>query len=249
MLRGVAKSRFLDLVTPRGALYGFVRVERVAEQPLLPLRYLKVPGFTYAIVTMAVLNGAYMGSFILTPLLLQNVMGYDETKTGLVSIARPLAFAIAGPLAARVVHRLGARTTASGGALAVVCALVLMATLGASSTVIAVMAALALAGVGMGMASPPLSASVTVSVDEADYGIAGAAQQMMIQVGVVFGITMMQSVQQTRLPDIGLQASYHWGYAAGVLLAAAAVFTATRIASTHRSEPALQPETEPLPAL
>lgn len=231
------------------ALYGFVRAERVAEQPLLPLRYLRVPGFTYAIVTMAVLNAAYMGSFILTPLLLQNVMGFSETKTGLVSIARPLAFAIAGPLAARVVVRLGARPTASGGAVAVVCALILMATLGASSTVLAVMAALALAGVGMGMASPPLSASVTVSVDEADYGIAGAAQQMMIQVGVVFGITVMQSVQQSRLPAVGLQASYHWGYAAGVVLAAAAVFTATRIASTHRSEPALRPESEPLPAL
>jgi len=231
------------------ALYGFVRVERVAEQPLLPLRYLRVPGFTYAIVSMAVLNGAYMGSFILTPLLLQNVMGFSETKTGLLSIARPLAFAIAGPLAARVVHRMGARPTASGGALAVVSALVLMATLGASSTELAVMGSLALAGVGMGMASPPLSASVTVSVDEADYGIAGAAQQMMIQVGVVFGITMMQSVQQTRLPAVGLQASYHWGYAAGVLLAAAAVFTATRIASTHQSEPAIHPETEPLPAL
>jgi hypothetical protein len=35
----------------------------------------------------------------------------------------------------------------------------------------------------------------------------------------------------------------------GVLLAVAAVFTATRIASIHRSESALRPETEPLPAL
>jgi MFS family permease len=198
---------------------------------------------------MAVLNAAYMGSFILTPLLLQNVMAFSETKTGLLSIARPLAFAIAGPLAARVVHRLGARTTASSGAVAVVVALVLMAMLGADSTELAVMGALALAGVGMGLASPPLSASVTVSVDESDYGIAGAAQQMMIQVGVVFGITVMQSVQQTRLPAVGLEGSYHWGYAAGVVLAAFAVFTASRIASTHRVEPALHPESEPLPAL
>jgi hypothetical protein len=72
---------------------------------------------------------------------------------------------------------------------------------------------------------------------------------MMIQVGVVFGITVMQSVQQTRLPDVGLEVSYHWGYAAGVLLALVAVVTATRIASTHRSEASLHPETEPLPAL
>ena len=88
-----------------------------------------------------------------------------------------------------------------------------------------------------------------MSVDESDYGIAGAAQQMMIQVGVVFGITVMQSVQQSRLPDVGLEASYHWGYVAGVVLAAAAMVTATRIASTHRSDAPIHPETEPLPAI
>ena len=54
---------------------------------------------------------------------------------------------------------------------------------------------------------------------------------MMIQVGVVFGITAMQSVQQSRLGAVGLEASYHWGYATGAVLALVAVATATRIAN------------------
>ena len=213
------------------ALAGFVRVEQRAEHPLLPLRYLRRPGFTMAIVTQTALNGAYMGSFILTPLLLQNVLDFSETKTGLVSIARPFAFALAGPMAGAFALKVGARRAAATGSAAVVAALCLMATLGAGSTVPLIMATLALAGVGMGLAMPPLSASVTVSVDRADLGIAGAAQQMMIQVGVVFGITVMQAVQQGRLDAVGLEASYHWGYAAGAVLAGAAVLTATRIAS------------------
>lgn len=233
------------------ALWGFVRVERTAEAPLLPLRYLRRPGFSFAIITQGALNGAYMGSFILTPLLLQNVLDFSETKTGLVSIARPLAFSLAGPLAGAFVLRVGARRAAAFGSSAVVAALCLMATLGSGSTVPVIMGSLALAGVGMGLAMPPLSASVTVSVDGSDLGIAGAAQQMMIQVGVVFGITVMQSVQQSRLAAVGLQASYHWGYAAGVLLAGVAVITATRIASaTSSSAPGAADElVEPLPAI
>ena len=43
------------------------------------------------------------------PLLLQNVLGYSESRTGLLSIARPLAFAIAGPLAGFVAVRIGER--------------------------------------------------------------------------------------------------------------------------------------------
>jgi EmrB/QacA subfamily drug resistance transporter len=219
------------LVVGPVALWAFVRVERTAEHPLLPLRYLRRPGFSAAIASQTMLNGAYMGSFILTPLLLQNVLDFSETKTGLVSIARPLAFAMAGPLAGAFALRVGARRAAATGSAAVVAALCLMAFLGAGSTVLVIMGSLALAGVGMGLAMPPLSASVTVSVDQADLGIAGAAQQMMIQVGVVFGISMMQAVQQSRLPAVGLEASYHWGYAAGALLAVAAVLTSMRIAS------------------
>ncbi|MGI8755173.1 MAG: MFS transporter, partial [Acidimicrobiales bacterium] len=215
------------------ALVAFVRVERRAEHPLLPLPYLSRPGFSFAIGAQGLLNAAYMGSFILTPLLLQNVLGYSETKTGLVSIARPLSFAIAGPAAGLLVARLGARRSASFGAAAVVVALGWMATLGGGSSALVIMGALALAGVGMGFAMPPLAASVTVSVDQADLGIAGAAQQMMIQVGIVFGIEVMQSVQASRVAADGLGPSYHYGYLAGLILAALGAACATRIASSR----------------
>ncbi|CAN5745279.1 MFS transporter [soil metagenome] len=234
-------------VTPV-ALAMFVRVERRASNPLLPLKYLRRRGFTFAILTQSLLNGAYMGSFILTPLLLQNILGYSETRTGLVSISRPLAFSLAGTMAGMVALRMGARRAATAGAMAVVGALAWMATLGASSSVFVIMGALALAGVGMGIAMPPLAASVTVSVDDTDFGIAGAAQQMMTQVGVVFGIQIMQSVQQSRIDAVGKAASYHWGYLAGLVLAALGVATATRIVSATRptaeataAEPILEP--------
>jgi EmrB/QacA subfamily drug resistance transporter len=209
-------------VTPL-AIAAFVRVERRASNPLLPLQYLGRRGFTFAIATQALLNGAYMGSFILTPLLLQNVLDYSETKTGLVSIARPLAFSLAGTLAGAVALRMGARRAATGGAVAVVGAMAWMATLGGSSSA------------PMSIAMPPLAGSVTVSVDDRDFGIAGAAQQMMTQVGIVFGITVMQSVQQSRIDAVGQAASYHWGYLAGFVIAGIGVATATKIVSATRA--------------
>jgi EmrB/QacA subfamily drug resistance transporter len=229
------------VVTPI-AMVAFVRVERRAESPLLPLRYLRRPGFTFAILTQASLNGAYMGSFILTPLLLQNVLGFTETKTGLLSISRPLAFSLAGTMAGAVALRLGSRRTATTGAIGVVLALAWMATFGADTGAAVIVGALALAGLGMGIAMPPLGASVAVSVDDHDFGIAGAAQQMMVQVGVVFGIQVMQTVQQARIDVVGLDASYHWGYLAGLAMAVVGVVTATRIASATPRHPPSDPE-------
>lgn len=216
------------------ALVGFVQVERRAENPLLPLHYLSRPGFSFAISTQSLLNAAYMGSFILTPLYLQNVLGYTETHTGLISISRPLAFSIMGIGAGAIARRLGAKPTAVAGAAAVVAAMAWMATFGESTGPLLIVGALALAGIGMGAAMPPLAASVTASVDAADYGIAGAAQQMMNQVGVVIGITTMQSVQQAQLRVGDQAASYPWGYLTGLVFASIGVLTAFRIVSATR---------------
>lgn len=215
------------------ALVGFVRVEQRAENPLFPLRYLGRPGFSFAILTQSLLNAAYMGSFILTPLYLQNVLGFSESRTGFISIARPLSFALIGIAAGAISRRFGGKRAGIGGAALVVLAMGWMASFGDSTSELSIVGALALAGVGMGIAMPPMSASVTVSVDAADYGIAGAAQQMMNQVGVVVGITVMQSVQQSRLPVDGLAGSYPWGYLAGVALAGLGLLAATRIVSVR----------------
>ncbi|MBX3284497.1 MAG: MFS transporter [Actinobacteria bacterium] len=232
------------LVIAPVAMVGFVQVERRAESPLLPLRYLRRPGFTFAILTQASLNGAYMGSFILTPLLLQNVLGYTETETGLVSIARPIAFSLAGTMAGAIAIRLGSRRAATAGAVAVVAALAWMATFGVDTHAVVIMGALALAGLGMGVAMPPLGASVAVSVDDHDFGIAGAAQQMMVQVGVVFGIQLMQTVQQARIDAVGQAASYGWGYLTGLALALVGVVAATRIASAGARSMSAEPDAE-----
>ena len=211
------------------ALVAFVRVERRADNPLFPLRYLGRPGFTFAIVTQSFLNAAYMGSFILTPLYLQNVLDLSESRTGLLSIARPLSFALIGVAAGAINQRLGGRRASISGAVLIALAMGWMATFGLDTSQPSIVGALALAGAGMGIATPALSASVTLSVDAEDFGIAGAAQQMMNQVGVVVGITTMQSVQQGRLAVDGVAGSYPWGYAAGIVLAVIGLLAATRI--------------------
>jgi EmrB/QacA subfamily drug resistance transporter len=223
-------------------LAAFVRVERRAAHPLLPLAYLRRRNFTFPILTQTFLNAAYMGSFILTPLLLENVLGYSASRTGLLSIARPLAFAVAGPVAGFAAVRIGERSSALLGAGAIVGALLLMATLGAGSSDVMIMGALALAGIGMGTASPSLASSITNAVDEKDLGIAGAAQQMMTQVGIVLGIQVMQTVQQARLGPAGLGSSYHEAYLAGGVLAVAGLVTASfvrRIPRTASRQPAV----------
>lgn len=212
----------------------FVRVERRAEYPLIPLEYFRRRNFAFPIGVQVFINFAYMGGFILTPLLLQNVLGYGETRTGLISIARPLAFAIAGPLAGYVTVRTGERASAMTGAVLVGASMVGMAAVGGGTSDLMIMAALALAGVGAGAALPATAATIANSVAERDLGVVGAAQQMMTEVGLLAGIQIMQTVQVSRAEVVSEVASYHDAYLVGAGACVLALICASFLRSTPR---------------
>ena len=102
----------------------FALIEQRVEHPLLPLAYVRRRNFSFAIATQCFTNFAYMGGFVITPIFLESVFGYPETRVGGLMIARPLAFAIAGPLAGYVAVRVGERTSAIVGSAFVVASMV-----------------------------------------------------------------------------------------------------------------------------
>lgn len=212
----------------------FVLVERRVSHPLIPLRYFKRPNFAFPIANQFFANFAYMGGFIITPLLLQEQLGYGEAKTGFISIARPLSFAIAGPIAGYVTTRIGERSNAVIGSSLIVLSMLGLAMVGATSTDLLIVGALALSGVGMGTTAPAMTAAVANAVDETDLGVVAAAQQMMAQVGVVAGIQILQTVQVAREPTAGGIGSYHIAYLVGAFVAGLGMLAAFFVRSTKR---------------
>jgi EmrB/QacA subfamily drug resistance transporter len=200
----------------------FVAVERSRHDPLLPLRYVRQRNFAAPVANQFFLNFAYMGGFIITPLLLQDVLGYGEARTGFLSIARPLAFTLAGPLAGYAVVRVGERFNALVGGLAIVVSMVGLAAVTGASTDLYIVAVLAASGIGMGMAGPAMTATLANSVDEGDLGVATAFQQMCNHIGTVVGTQVMITVQLALAPVANapgtgdeLAWSYHVAYLVG----------------------------------
>jgi MFS family permease len=148
-------------------------------------------------------------------------------------IARPLTFAIAGPLAGYLTLWIGERVSAVGGALAVTASMIALAHVSPGSADSAVIFALALSGVGMGMSSPAMAASVANSVDPHDLGIAGATQQMVNQIGVVLGIQVLQAVQVARQSSVGGVAAFHDAYIVGAFAAGLGVIAAFFVRRTY----------------
>lgn len=218
------------------ALAAFVAVERRVANPLLPLAYVRRRNFTFAIATQGFTNFAYMGGFVITPIFLESVFGYPETRVGGLMIARPLAFAIAGPLAGYVAVRVGERTSAVVGSTFVVASMVALSTVAPGTSDLVIVAALALSGIGLGCSSPALSASIANAVDERDLGVAGAFQQMMTQLGVVVGIQVMQTVSVVREAASGEVGAYGEAYLVGGFVALLGLCTSLFVQSSRRRD-------------
>jgi MFS family permease len=220
--------------------------------PLIPTHYLRRRNFMFPMGMRAFSNFAYFGGFFLFPLLMEQVYGYSVSQVGFVSVARPLVFAISSPIAGYMTVRTGERFAAVAGAMSVLVSMVLFATLDPSSGLWIILMALALSGLGMGVALPATSATMANEVTASEYGVMSAAQLMATQVGEVAGIQAVLTLQESiarhsGLGDVhrstALLHSFQVGFWVAGLMAAAGVVCAwfTR-PMARRSLPVARPE-------
>lgn len=220
--------RALLAVFPLAAL-GFVLREKVARHPLLPLRYFRTREFTIPMVTQAFCQVAYQGGFVLIPLLLSQLYGFQATRISFLTIGRPLLWGLAGPLSAWLVVRTGNRRLVMGGVVLNSLACLALTRIGTGTSQLEIVALLGFAGFGVGIIVPPLMAMLTMAVGEQDLGVAAATSQMMVMIGSVAGVQLMQAIQVSRLDADGIARSYHTAFVVAAAVSSLALLSAAAI--------------------
>jgi EmrB/QacA subfamily drug resistance transporter len=227
----------------------FVRVERTHADPLLHLEYFKRRNVAIPMVLILLGHIPYMGTFFLSPFLLHEVLGYDNARTALALVGRPLSNSLASAAAGYLAIKLGERTTTVGGMSALAAGLFLFTVVGPRSSFQQVVLALVLTGMGMGLSLPGLVSSIANSVEEKDFGATSAAQEMLMMVGMTLGMQGMQTIQAMRERVVGQTVSYQHTFLVGALIATAAALLAFSVRSMHRAQPVPPSESPEAPYL
>lgn len=221
------------------SLWWFVRVERVAEAPLMPLKWLRTPNIILPISIQSLLNFAYMGGFIVVPQMLEIGLGFTPAHIGWLVIARPLTFSIVAPLGSFFTMKVGERVSGVVGAIGIVVSMILLGTIGEGSPDWIIAVGLGLSGAGFGIAGPALGALVANSVDDDTVGVAGAMQQLLSQMGAVLGSTVMISIHEMTASS-GVVQSYAYALMSGAVTSVIAVLLAMKLRSSVRGDFATQ---------
>jgi DHA2 family methylenomycin A resistance protein-like MFS transporter len=165
--------------------------ERWTQRPRVPRALVADPPITASTAGGALLNFAFYGELFFLSLFLQEQRGLDALETGLAFLPQPLLFIAAAPLASRLMAAYGPRPPlALGAAIAVGGTLILLG-VDADSSYGVLMAALALNGLGGGLAIPAVTAGVMGAAPPALAGIASASLNAGRQVGGVLGVAVL----------------------------------------------------------
>jgi EmrB/QacA subfamily drug resistance transporter len=184
-----------SLVVGATLLAAFIRIERTADEPILPLRILANPTRSAANAARGLgYAGMYGMVFFLTQFL-QDTQHHSPLITGIAFLPTPTAVFLSSQITSRfLVQRFRPKTLMLSGSLLSVAALVLLTQLNQSTSYLQLLASLILLGGGLGLSFVSLTTAALHGVDPADAGAASGLINVSQQVGAALGLAVLVSV-------------------------------------------------------
>lgn len=197
-------------------LAAFAHVERRSSHPLIPMEFMTRRNFVLPLIIGFTLQFAYMGGFIISPLIMLGVFGLGQATTAIWTAARPITFSASSPIGGSLGSRYGERSMVITGSVLIFAAMMAFTAGAAFESMTMILAGLIFAGMGMGFAQPSLSTIVASAVSEQDHGIAVSTMSTTSGIGAVAGISILTAL----CADSESAEGFRNGYALGAVVAA-----------------------------
>ena len=173
----------------------FVRTERRAEEPILPLRLLANATRTTANVARGLLYAGMYGMFFFLGLFLQDVQHYSSLQTGLAFLPIPAAVFLASQLTSRVlIRRLPQKTVMLLGIGLASLGLLLVTRLQLDTSYLGLVGSLVLLGMGVGISFVSLTSASLAHVQPGDAGAASGLVNVSQQIGAATGLAVLVTI-------------------------------------------------------
>jgi EmrB/QacA subfamily drug resistance transporter len=187
--------------------FGFLmRIEKKAEDPILPLQLFRDQLFTVAILHGLFSGWAMFGSISYVPLFVQAVLGTSATVAGISLTPMSLVWTLASIVGSWLLLRMSFRGVAIIGSAFLVVGAFLMSTISMNTHLIAVMVYTSLMGIGMGLTIPVFLISIQTFVARRDLGVATSSLQFSRSIGGTLGVSVLGVILSSRLAALLLQA-------------------------------------------
>jgi EmrB/QacA subfamily drug resistance transporter len=220
-------------------LCAFVRIEGRSRSPLVPAAAVRNRTLVAANLSAFFTFGAFFAFIFLGSLLMQQVLGYSPTRTGLAWLATTAtSFVAAGITGAKLVAVVGVRLLLVAGQWLLAIAILLLTRVPAGGDFATdLLPALLIAGVAGGMAAPAAQIGALSGVTHSMTGLASGLVETTREIGGAVGVAAVSTVLVSRAGVNAFHAAF-W-----VLFAVAALGALTAaIGFPRRTTQEIEPE-------
>jgi EmrB/QacA subfamily drug resistance transporter len=208
----------------------FIFQERVASEPIVPLRLFADRVFVVSVAAIGLTSTALMGAFVFLPAFFQLVLGVSPSTSGLMTAPLMAGLILASVAGGRIVSATGRYKLLPviGLVVAIVAFLALAIAIRTGGGGLVIEVTLPILGAGLGLVMPNLTVAIQNAVERTDIGVATSASSYFRSLGGALGVAAAGAVMTSALS--GFSAAI--GEAASSLSQIAQLPPATREAFT-----------------
>jgi EmrB/QacA subfamily drug resistance transporter len=229
----------------------FVALESRIENPIMPLRILRLQGLIKASLVRGILVTGMYSTFFLGSLYLEHVRHYSAVQTGAAFLPWTLTVAVLSRgITARLVDRFGPLRVLIAGMASAVIGLRLFSTVGPTTAFFpTIFLACFAIGLGIGNAFMPLLTMAMADVPAADSGLGSGITNVSQQISGALGLAVLSTIAANRTKGLlsahqGLTSSLIGGYHLAFLVGATTIIVGIGLAFAllrpRQAQPGLQ---------
>lgn len=176
----------------------FYLVENRALDPILPIAFFRIRGFSAGNAAVFMSSFAIFAFFGFAPLFIQGALGKNPMEVGTTVLALSLGWSVGSLILGRVINRVGARTASTAGAVLLVAGCALTLSFSTATSTLTCFLVFGLVGIGMGFVALATVLVVQDSVEPSDLGVATASHQFSRNLGGTVGVGLCGSIFAVR---------------------------------------------------
>jgi DHA2 family multidrug resistance protein-like MFS transporter len=171
----------------------FIRKQQRSATPMLDLGIFRNPGFTAAVMTALISMAALIGMELIFTQRLQLVLGLSPLQAGLFILPLSLASFVAGPVAGKMLPRVGSHNMLVWGLIISAIGMGAYIFLHDAHTLIQ-FSCMAILGGGLGATMTSAASTIMLSAPEKQAGMAASIEEVSFELGGAIGVTLMGSI-------------------------------------------------------
>ena len=177
----------------------FIKIEKSVPEPIVDLKFFKIPAFLNALLNNFVVFMGLMGGIFLIPIFAQTFLGYNATESGYLFIPMAAALMLAAPIGGVLTGRVQSRYVIFASTLVASIGIYMFTFLDPRSTAMDIMLPLAIMAFGLGFGMAQRTNIIASVVPQSEIGVASSVLALVRNIAGAFGIAIFATVLNNRV--------------------------------------------------